>query len=160
MDKDKASLERAVLVGVSLKKDPDDKIDEYLDELEFLAYTAGAKVVGRFKQRLERPYPGTYVGTGKLQEIHDFIKQNRVNLVIFDDELTPGQQARLEDFLKVKVIDRTLLILDIFAMRARTAIAKAQVELAQYEYLLPRLRRMSMKPRMPFDTWAFQRTLG
>ncbi len=142
MAKDKEALERAVLVGVSLKRDPEDKVDEYLDELEFLAYTAGAQVVGRFKQRLERPVPSTYVGQGKLQEINDFIKSHKVNLVIFDDDLTPGQQARLEDMLKVKVIDRTRLILDIFAMRAKTAIAKAQVELAQYEYLLPRLRGM------------------
>ncbi len=137
-----ADKEIAVLVGVSLKRDPETKIDEYLDELEFLAYTAGAKVVGRFKQRLEHPNPGTYVGAGKLAEIKDFISKNKVTMVIFDDELSPGQQSRLEKELKVKVIDRTRLILDIFAMRAKTAIAKAQVELAQYEYLLPRLRGM------------------
>ena len=142
MEKNNQALERAVLVGVSLKKDPEDKIDEYLDELEFLAYTAGARVVGRFKQRLERPNPSTYVGLGKVQEIQDFIRTHKVNLVIFDDDLSPSQQARLEDLLKVKVIDRTRLILDIFAMRAKTAIAKAQVELAQYEYILPRLRGM------------------
>ncbi len=143
MDKNRiADKEIAVLVGVSLKRDPETKIDEYLDELEFLAYTAGAKVVGRFKQRLEHPNPGTYVGAGKLAEIKDFISKNKVTMVIFDDELSPGQQSRLEKELKVKVIDRTRLILDIFAMRAKTAIAKAQVELAQYEYLLPRLRGM------------------
>ncbi len=134
--------ERAVLVGVSRKKDPENKIDDYLDELEFLAYTAGAQVVGRFKQRLERPDPKTYVRQGKLEEIKQFVKENGVNLVIFDDDLTPAQQARLEKELGVKVVDRTLLILDIFAMRAQTAIAKAQVELAQYEYLLPRLKGM------------------
>ncbi len=134
--------ERAVLVGVSLKTDPESKIDEYLDELEFLAYTAGARVVGRFKQRLDRPDPKTYVRQGKLAEIKDFIDKNKVNLVIFDDDLTPAQQARLEKELGVKVVDRTLLILDIFAMRANTAIAKAQVELAQYEYILPRLKGM------------------
>ncbi len=142
MEKEKVALEKAVLVGVSLKRDPEDKVDEYLDELEFLAYTAGAQVVGRFKQRMERPNPSTYVGLGKLQEIQEFIRSHKVNLVIFDDDLSPAQQARLEDMLKVKVIDRTRLILDIFAMRAKTAIAKAQVELAQYEYLLPRLRGM------------------
>ncbi len=142
MDKVRQALEKAVLVGVSLKKDPEDKVDEYLDELEFLAYTAGASVTGRFKQRLERPNPSTYVGLGKLQEIQDFIRTHKVNLVIFDDDLSPAQQSRLENMLKVKVIDRTRLILDIFAMRAKTAVAKAQVELAQYEYLLPRLRGM------------------
>ena len=142
MDKVEQALEKAVLVGVSLKKDPEDKVDEYLDELEFLAYTAGARVVGRFKQRMERPNPSTYVGLGKLQEIQDFIRTHKVNLVIFDDDLSPAQQSRLENLLKVKVIDRTRLILDIFAMRAQTAVAKAQVELAQYEYLLPRLRGM------------------
>ncbi len=134
--------ERAVLVGVSLKTDPESKVDEYLDELEFLAYTAGAQVVGRFKQRLDRPDPKTYVRQGKLAEIKDFVDKNQVNLVIFDDDLTPAQQARLEKELGVKVVDRTLLILDIFAMRANTAIAKTQVELAQYEYILPRLKGM------------------
>ncbi len=134
--------ERAVLVGVARKDEPETKIDDYLDELEFLAHTAGAQVVGRFKQRLEHPDPKTYVRFGKLQEIQEFVKANKVNLVIFDDDLTPAQQARLEQILKVKVVDRTLLILDIFAMRANTAIAKTQVELAQYEYLLPRLKGM------------------
>ncbi len=142
MNQNRNALERAVLVGVSLKSDPDEKINEYLDELEFLAYTAGAEVIGRFKQRLERPNPSTYVGMGKLNEIRDFVRNNRINIVIFDDDLSPSQQARIEDYLKAKVIDRTRLILDIFAMRAKTAIAKAQVELAQYEYLLPRLRGM------------------
>jgi GTP-binding protein HflX len=132
--------ERAVLVGVSRKSDPETKIDDYLDELEFLATSAGAEVVGRFKQRLERPNPKTYVGSGKLQQIEQFIRQNKVDVVIFDDELSPAQQARLEDILQVKIVDRSRLILDIFARRARTAIAKAQVELAQYQYLLPRLR--------------------
>ncbi len=134
--------ERAVLVGVARKDEPETKIDDYLDELEFLAHTAGAQVIGRFKQRLEHPDPKTYVRFGKLQEIQEFIRTNKVNLVIFDDDLTPAQQARLEQILKVKVVDRTLLILDIFAMRANTAIAKTQVELAQYEYLLPRLKGM------------------
>ena len=135
-------IEKAVLVGIILKQEPIEKLNEYLDELEFLAQTAGAQVLGRFKQSLERPISSTYIGLGKLEEIKSFIEKHNVNLVIFDDDLTPSQQSRIESFLKVKVIDRTRLILDIFAMRAKTAIAKAQVELAQYEYLLPRLRGM------------------
>ena len=134
--------ERALLIGVSLRTDPERKIDEYLDELEFLAQTAGAEVIARFKQRMEHPNPNTYVGKGKLEEIHEFIKQNKIDLVIVDDDLSPSQQSRLEKTLRTRVIDRTNLILDIFAMRAQTAIAKTQVELAQYQYLLPRLRGM------------------
>ncbi len=134
--------ERALLIGVSLRTDPERKIDEYLDELEFLAQTAGAEVIARFKQRMEHPNPNTYVGKGKLEEIHEFIKQNKIDLVIVDDDLSPSQQSRLEKTLRTRVIDRTNLILDIFAMRAKTAIAKTQVELAQYQYLLPRLRGM------------------
>jgi len=140
--------ETAVLVGLINKSQDDEKATEYLDELEFLADTAGAKVLARFKQRLEHPDSRTFVGSGKLNDIRIFVKENAVDIVIFDDELTPAQQRNLEKEIKtdkdqkIKVLDRTTLILDIFAARARTAHAKTQVELAQYQYLLPRLTKM------------------
>ena len=134
--------EKTVLVGVSIKKDPESKVDEYLDELKFLAETAGAKTVKRFTQKLEHINPRTFVGTGKLNEIADYVTENNIDLVIFDDELSPSQMRNIDKILEAKILDRTNLILDIFAKRATTAIAKTQVELAQYQYLLPRLTGM------------------
>lgn len=131
--------ETAILVGVINKDQDEAQVEEYLDELAFLTDTAGAVVVKRFTQKLEFPNPRTYVGEGKLQEIADFITENEINIAIFDDELTPGQIRNIEKELKCKILDRTNLILDIFAKRAQTAYAKTQVELAQYQYLLPRL---------------------
>ena len=115
---------------------------EYLDELEFLSYTAGAKTVKHFTQKLDSPNPKTFVGTGKLDEIKEFISENEIDLIIFDDELSPSQLRNIEKIVNCRILDRTNLILDIFAQRARSAHAKVQVELAQYEYLLPRLTRM------------------
>jgi len=140
--------ETAVLVGLINRVQDDEKVTEYLDELDFLAETAGAKILKRYTQRLEHPDARTFIGSGKLNEIKSFVKENEVDIVIFDDELSPAQQRNLEKELKtdakqkLKVLDRTTLILDIFAARARTAHAKTQVELAQYQYLLPRLTKM------------------
>jgi GTPase len=140
--------ETAVLVGLLNREQDMEKITEYLDELEFLADTAGATILKRYTQRLEHPDPSTFIGSGKLNEIKAFVNENKVDIVIFDDELSPAQQRNLERDMKtdkdqkVKVLDRTTLILDIFAARARTAHAKTQVELAQYQYLLPRLTKM------------------
>lgn len=134
--------ERTVLVGLVTRLQDERKTEEYLDELAFLADTAGAEPVARFTQRLDYPNPRTYVGTGKLEELRLYIEENDIELVIFDDELSPKQVANIEKELKVKILDRTSLILDIFAKRAQTATARTQVELAQYQYLLPRLTRM------------------
>lgn len=134
--------ERAVLVGLTTRMQNESKTAEYLDELSFLAETAGAEPVARFTQKLEYPNPRTYVGTGKLEELRLYVEDNDIGLVIFDDELSPKQVANIEKELKVKILDRTSLILDIFAKRAQTATARTQVELAQYQYLLPRLTRM------------------
>ncbi|NDV47120.1 GTPase HflX [Paludibacter sp. 221] len=134
--------ERAVLVGLITPEQNEDKAKEYLDELAFLADTAGASPEKLFFQRLDYPNPKTYVGSGKLDEIKAFIIDNEIGLVIFDDELSPSQLRNIERELNVKILDRTNLILDIFAKRAQTANAKTQVELAQYQYLLPRLTRM------------------
>ncbi len=134
--------ETVVLVGL-INQDQDEKqAREYLDELEFLADTAGAVVKKQFFQRLDQPNPVTFVGSGKLEEIQNYIKIHEVDTVIFDDELSPTQLRNIERFLECKVLDRTNLILDIFAKRAQTAHAKTQVELAQYQYMLPRLTRM------------------
>ena len=138
----KEANEKTVLVGLVTNKQPLNKVEEYLDELDFLAHTAGAEPVKRFIQKLEYPNPRTYVGTGKLEEIRQYIEDNEIGLVIFDDDLSPKQVANIEKELKVKILDRTSLILDIFANRAQTATARTQVELAQYQYLLPRLTRM------------------
>lgn len=132
--------ERAVLVGLVTSDQIEQKITEYLDELEFLALTAGAKTIKRFIQKLDRPDPRSFIGRGKVEEIGDYIQDRDIDLVIFDDDLTGKQTHILERELKVKIIDRSSLILDIFASRARTAQAKTQVELAQMQYLLPRLR--------------------
>ncbi|MEQ8324786.1 MAG: GTPase HflX [Vicingaceae bacterium] len=134
--------ERAILVGLILSGTGEEQAAEYLDELEFLAETAGAEVVECFTQKMDSIHPKTFIGTGKLAEIQSFIQQNNIKLVIFDDELSPSQLRNIESTLKVKILDRSNLILDIFAKRARTAHAKTQVELAQYQYLLPRLTRM------------------
>ncbi len=134
--------EKAVLVGVILKDQTAEQAEEYLDELAFLSETAGAKTVKRFTQKLAHPDSRTFVGKGKLEEIKDYLNGKNITLVIFDDELTGSQISNIEKELNVKTIDRSDLILDIFARRARTAQAKVQVELAQYQYLLPRLKGM------------------
>ncbi len=134
--------ERAVLVGIITPTQTEAKANEYLDELDFLADTAGAVTVKKFLQRLDSPNSTTFVGKGKLEEIRQYVEENEIGLVIFDDDLSPKQVANIEKELKVKILDRTSLILDIFAKRAKTANAKMQVELAQYQYLLPRLTRM------------------
>ena len=136
------SEEKAVLVGVVQKDQNDLQVKEYMDELSFLAETAGATTVKRFVQKLQHPDSKTFVGKGKLQEITEYVKQKNIDLVIFDDELTGAQISNIEKETGVKTIDRSDLILDIFARRAKTAQAKAQVELAQYQYILPRLRGM------------------
>lgn len=134
--------ETAVLVGVITQEQNEEKVGEYLDELAFLADTAGAAVVNRFTQKMDKPNGATFLGSGKIKEVADYVEENNVSLVIFDDELTPTQLRNLENMFKARVLDRTNLILDIFAQRAQTAHAKVQVELAQYQYLLPRLTRM------------------
>ncbi len=142
-----AQTETAVLVGLITRTQDERKTNEYLDELAFLAETAGAHTVKRFTQRLDQPLSTTYVGSGKLEEIRQYIEaeeeaEREVGMVIFDDELSAKQLRNIEQALKVKILDRTSLILDIFAMRAQTANAKTQVELAQYKYMLPRLQRL------------------
>jgi len=134
--------ERAVLIGVIEPFQDEKTINEYLDELAFLAITAGAEPIRRFTQRISTPNSRTFIGEGKVSEIKRFIDEEKINLVLFDDELSPTQQRNVEKEFGVKVLDRTSLILDIFAHRAKTAYAKTQVELAQYEYLLPRLAGM------------------
>ena len=142
IEKTDLAYERTVLVGIVTKDQDQDKLEEYLDELEFLTYTAGGEVVKRFSQRLERPDPKTFIGSGKMDDVREFAKENDIGAVIFDDELSPAQQKNIEKILKCKILDRTGLILDIFAQRAKTSYARTQVELAQYEYLLPRLAGM------------------
>jgi len=134
--------ERAAIIGIATQYQKIETAEEYLDELSFLALTAGAKVVKRFMQRLTHPNPRTYVGEGKLMEISKFISEYEIDMVIFDDELSPSQIRNIEQEIKCKILDRSNLILDIFATRARTAQAKYQVELAQAQYMLPRLTRM------------------
>ncbi|MDE6450573.1 MAG: GTPase HflX [Muribaculaceae bacterium] len=138
----KETTENAVLVGLVTREQNEDKVNEYLDELEFLADTAGAVTVKRFIQKLDYPNPRTFVGKGKLEEIKLYIEENEVGMVIFDDDLSTKQISNIEKELQVKILDRTSLILDIFALRAQTANARAQVELAQYQYMLPRLTRL------------------
>jgi len=137
-----SAIEKAVLVGLINAEQDERQAQEYLDELAFLADTAGAQVLKQFLQRLDMPNPVTFVGPGKLQEISEYVKVMEADTVIFDDELTPTQLRNIERELECKVLDRTNLILDIFARRAKTSHAKTQVELAQYQYLLPRLTRM------------------
>ena len=139
---DKEASERAVLIGLVTPAQNESKANEYLDELAFLADTAGAVTVGRFVQKLAAPDSRTFVGKGKLAEIKQFVEDNEIGMAIFDDDLSSKQVANIERELQIKILDRTSLILDIFAKRAQTANAKTQVELAQYQYLLPRLTRM------------------
>lgn len=135
-------MEKCVFVSVCSVNNTLEEINEYLDELQFLAETAGVEGEKRFIQNMEKPNSKTYVGSGKLEEIKTYITENEIGLVIFDDELSPSQLRNLERELECRILDRTNLILDIFAQRAKTAYAKTQVELAQYQYLLPRLTRM------------------
>ncbi|MFN4123558.1 MAG: GTPase HflX [Flavobacteriales bacterium] len=134
--------ETAVLVGLIMRNQSEEQLKEYLDELEFLADTAGAQTLKRFTQKLDHPDRKYFVGSGKLEEINSYVKEHEVDMVIFDDELSPSQLRNIEQYLNCKILDRNNLILDIFAKRARTSHAKTQVELAQYQYLLPRLTRM------------------
>ncbi|HRS54255.1 MAG TPA: GTPase HflX, partial [Bacteroidales bacterium] len=134
--------ETAILIGVVLKNQDEKKIKEYLEELEFLMYTAGGETKNWFIQKLEKPNPKTYIGAGKLAEIKHYVESNKIDIAVFDDELSPAQLRNVEKELECKVLDRTNIILDIFAKRARTSYARTQVELAQYQYLLPRLTRM------------------
>ncbi|MBT3543434.1 GTPase HflX [Flavobacteriaceae bacterium] len=133
-------VEKTVLVGIINSRQDIQQSKEYLDELAFLAFTAGGEVMQRFTQKIDLPNPKTFIGSGKIQEVLEFVNENDISSVIFDDELTPAQQGNIEKTLKVKILDRTGLILDIFAQRAQTSYARTQVELAQYEYLLPRLK--------------------
>ncbi|MCF8386711.1 MAG: GTPase HflX [Bacteroidales bacterium] len=139
---DKILKEKAILIGITTSQEDKERIDEYLDELSFLVDTAGGIPVARFIQHLDKPNPKSFVGEGKLQEIRDFVKENHVDIAVFDEELSASQIRNIEKTLKCRILDRTNLILDIFASRAKTAHAKTQVELAQYEYLLPRLAGM------------------
>lgn len=142
LEKEIHKLEKVVLVGIVTQLQSEEKLREYLDELEFLSYTAGGEVVKRFTQKMDKPNPKTFVGTGKMEDIETYIKEHGVSTVIFDDELSPAQQKNISNILGCKVLDRTNLILDIFAQRAETSYARTQVELAQYQYLLPRLSGM------------------
>ena len=140
IEKKSLDYEKTIIVGIVDSNQNHETTAEYLDELEFLSYTAGGNVLKRFTQNLNQPNPKTFIGKGKLIEIFEYNKLNNVSSVIFDDELSPTQQANIEKFLKCKILDRTGLILDIFAQRAKTSYARTQVELAQYEYILPRLK--------------------
>jgi GTPase len=142
LEKEVIDFEKSIVVGIVTQNQSEEKLKEYLDELEFLTYTAGGTVIKRFSQKMDKPNPKTFVGTGKLEEIKYFIKDNDIKTVIFDDELTPSQSKNITRELDCKVLDRTNLILDIFAQRAETSYARTQVELAQCQYLLPRLTGM------------------
>lgn len=137
-----AGLEKTVLVGIITKDQDEEKLKEYLDELEFLTFTAGGYAVKRFTQKMDMPNPKTFIGSGKMEDVKDYVKENDISTAIFDDELSATQERNISKILGCKVLDRTNLILDIFAQRAQTSYARTQVELAQYEYLLPRLRGM------------------
>ncbi|WP_413999684.1 GTPase HflX [Flavobacterium sp. W1B] len=140
LEKEVINFEKTAIVGIVTQNQSEAKLNEYLDELEFLTFTAGGEVVKRFSQKMERPNPKTFVGTGKIEEIHYFVKENGISTLIFDDELTPSQQKNISKIItECKILDRTNLILDIFAQRAETSYARTQVELAQCIYLLPRL---------------------
>lgn len=142
LEKEKTIFEKTVIVGIVTQSQSEDKLNEYLDELEFLTFTAGGEVVKRFSQKMDKPNPKTFLGTGKMDEIAYYVKDNSISTVIFDDELSPSQQKNITKILDCKVLDRTNLILDIFAQRAETSYARTQVELAQCQYLLPRLSGM------------------
>ena len=140
LEKKTLEVEKTVIVGIINTQQDEEKSKEYLDELAFLALTAGGKVIRRFTQKINLPNPKTFIGSGKLEEVQAFVEANEVATVVFDDELTPAQQNNIEKALRCKILDRTGLILDIFAQRAQTSYARTQVELAQYQYLLPRLK--------------------
>ena len=142
IEKETITYEKAVIVGIITHQQSEEKLEEYLDELAFLTYTAGGEVMKRFTQKVDKPNPKTFVGSGKLEEIKTYVKEHHIDTVIFDDELSPAQQRNLSRELESKVLDRTNLILDIFAQRAQTSYARTQVELAQFQYLLPRLTGM------------------
>jgi GTP-binding protein HflX len=142
IEKKDIDLEKTVLIGVITKLQDEAKSDEYLEELEFLTYTAGGEVLKRFTQKMDKPNPKTFIGTGKMEELRQFIEEHKVGTAIFDDELSSAQERNISKILNCKVLDRTNLILDIFAQRAQTSYARTQVELAQCEYLLPRLKGM------------------
>ena len=143
LEKEVINFEKTAIVGIVTQNQTEEKLNEYLDELEFLTFTAGGQVVKRFSQKMERPNPKTFVGTGKIEEIHHFIKENEISTLVFDDELSPSQQKNISKIIpECKILDRTHLILDIFAQRAETSYARTQVELAQCQYLLPRLSGM------------------
>lgn len=139
LEKEKINFEKTVIVGIVTQNQSEEKLIEYLDELEFLTFTAGGEVIKRFWQKMDKPNPKTFLGTGKIEEIHHFVKSNEVSTIIFDDELSPSQQKNISRIIDCKILDRTNLILDIFAQRAETSYARTQVELAQCIYLLPRL---------------------
>ncbi|WP_316636128.1 GTPase HflX [uncultured Flavobacterium sp.] len=139
LEKEVINFERTAIVGIVTQNQSEEKLNEYLDELEFLTFTAGGEVIKRFTQKMERPNPKTFVGTGKIDEINLFVKENEISTLIFDDELSPSQQKNISRIIDCKILDRTNLILDIFAQRAETSYARTQVELAQCIYLLPRL---------------------
>ena len=132
--------EYAVLIGIINQEQSAQQVSDYMDELAFLTLTAGGEVKKRFTQKLDTPHPKTFIGSGKMEDVRDYVKAHDISTVVFDDELTPAQQANIEELLKCKILDRTGLILDIFAQRAKTSYARTQVELAQYQYLLPRLK--------------------
>ena len=142
IEKQVIDLEKAVLIGVITKLQDETKSEEYLEELEFLTYTAGGEVLKRFTQKMDKPNPKTFIGSGKMEELRLYIEQHKVGTAIFDDELSSAQERNISKLLNCKVLDRTNLILDIFAQRAQTSYARTQVELAQCEYLLPRLKGM------------------
>ena len=140
LEKQVLNFEKTAIVGIVTQNQSEQKLNEYLDELEFLTFTAGGQVVKRFSQKMERPNPKTFVGTGKIEEIHLFVKENEISTLVFDDELSPSQQKNISKIItECKILDRTHLILDIFAQRAETSYARTQVELAQCIYMLPRL---------------------
>jgi len=142
IEKKNIELEKVVLIGAITKDQDEQKSKEYLDELEFLTFTAGGEVVKRFTQKIDMPNPKTFIGSGKMSDVEKFIEENEIGTAIFDDELSPAQERNISKILNCKVLDRTNLILDIFAQRAETSYARTQVELAQCEYLLPRLKGM------------------
>ena len=139
LEKEIINFEKTAIVGIVTQNQSEDKLNEYLDELEFLTFTAGGEVVKRFWQKMDKPNPKTFLGTGKIDEINLFVKENEISTLVFDDELTPSQQKNISKIIDCKILDRTNLILDIFAQRAETSYARTQVELAQCIYLLPRL---------------------
>jgi GTP-binding protein HflX len=142
IEKKDTALEKAVLIGIITQDQNEEQSKEYLDELEFLTYTAGGDVLKRFTQKMDMPNPKTFIGTGKMEDVRHYIEEHEVGTAIFDDELSPAQERNISKILNCKVLDRTNLILDIFAQRAQTSYARTQVELAQCQYLLPRLKGM------------------